>query len=57
VDESLAYRLGLLLAATGTADIVDAQGALLGASLSALVISSDPEELRRLDKSLNIVEV
>jgi predicted nucleic acid-binding protein len=57
MDEPLAYRLGLLLAATGTADVVDAHVAVLGGSLNAVVISSDPEDLRRLDKSLDVVEV
>lgn len=53
--ESLAYRIGLLLGSSGTADVVDAHVALLGRSLRAPIVTSDPDDLRRLDPSLHLV--
>lgn len=55
--ETMAYRVGLLLAASGTSDVVDAHVALLGRSLRAPVITSDTEDLRKLDPSLTFVAI
>ncbi len=55
LDERVAYRIGLLLGASGTVDVVDAHVAMLGRSLGALVVTSDPDDLRRLDPDLQIV--
>ena len=57
MDEPAAYRIGLLLGATSTSDVVDAHVAVLGRSLSATVLTSDPEDLRRLAPELTILEV
>ena len=57
LSEDVAYRLGLLLAKSGTSDVVDAHVALLARRLHAIVLSSDPDDLTALDPSLTIVTV
>lgn len=57
LTDAVAYRIGLLLASSGTADVVDAHVAILARSLSAAVLTSDPGDLRLLDPTLSIVIV
>jgi predicted nucleic acid-binding protein len=57
LSNSVAYRIGLLLSASGTSDVVDAHVAMLGRSLGAVVLTSDPDDLLRLDSELDIVVV
>jgi hypothetical protein len=57
LTEEVALRIGLLLAATGTRDVVDAHVVLLARKLNALVVASDPDDLRRLDAGLDLVTV
>ena len=57
LDEAMAYRVGLLLATTGSHDVVDAHVALLARSLRCPVVTSDPEDLRRLDGALELVVI
>lgn len=57
LTEAMAYRIGLLLASSGTSDVVDAHVALLGRSLAARVLTSDPDDLARLDPKLDVVRV
>jgi len=56
-SEEVAYRVGLLLASSGTADVVDAHVALLARSLAAPVLTSDPGDLERLDPSLTLFAI
>lgn len=49
-----ARAVGHLCAERGTSDIVDAHVALVGRMFESLVLTSDPEDLRRLDPSLVI---
>jgi hypothetical protein len=46
--------VGQLLAASGTADVVDAFVALLAAREQATVVSSDPDDIRRLLSCLGV---
>lgn len=55
LTKAMAYRVGLLLAASGTTDVVDAHVALLGRSLAARILTSDPDDLARLDPKLELV--
>lgn len=55
--EAVAYQVGLLLAASDTADIVDAHVALLARSLSAPVVTSDARDIERLDPKLTLIRV
>lgn len=57
LDETVAYRVGLLLAAASASDVVDGHVALLGRSLNATVVTSDPDDLRQLDANLHVVQV
>jgi hypothetical protein len=52
-----ATAVGLLLARTVTADIVDAHVAICARRTGGVVVTSDPEDLRRIDPSLRIVAV
>jgi hypothetical protein len=49
--------LGLLLAKSGTSDVVDAHVALLARRLHATVVTSDPDDLTALDPILTVVTV
>jgi predicted nucleic acid-binding protein len=55
--EALSYRVGLLLRSSGTTDVVDAHVALLARSLRAPVVTSDEDDLRRLDAALDLVAI
>jgi hypothetical protein len=57
LSEDVAYSLGLLLARSGTSDVVDAHVALLARRLQAIVLTSDPDDLRALDGTLTLVTV
>jgi len=57
MTESTAYGIGLLLATSRTSDVVDAHVAILGRALRAVVLTSDPVDLLRLDASLDVVSV
>ncbi len=57
LSEDVAYRLGLLLAKSGTSDVVDAHVALLARRLQATVLTSDPDDLKALDPTLAFVTV
>ena len=52
-----AVGVGCLLAASGTADIADAHVALCARRTGQRVVTSDPDDLRRLDPGLEIVKV
>jgi predicted nucleic acid-binding protein len=47
-----AYSVGALLGRSGTSDVVDAHVVLTAASASATVLTSDPDDLRRLSARL-----
>jgi hypothetical protein len=57
MSEEIALRIGVLLAATGTADVVDAHVALLGRRLAARIATSDPDDIGGLDPTLDLVVV
>lgn len=57
LSEETAYRIGRLLGETAGSDVVDAHVALLGSSLAALVVTSDPADLKRLAPDIDIVEI
>jgi predicted nucleic acid-binding protein len=57
LTESVAYRIGLRLASSSATDVVDVHVALLGRSLGAVVLTSDPEDLKQLEPDLDVVPV
>ena len=52
-----ATAVGLLLARTGTADIVDAHVVLCAQRTGQAVVTSDPGDLHRLDPKLKLIAV
>lgn len=57
LDRVDATNVGRLLAATGTADITDAHVVICARRSGQQVISTDPDDLRRLDSRLEIVAI
>jgi hypothetical protein len=57
LDRVDATHVGRLLAASGTADITDAHVIVCARRSGQWVVTSDPEDLRRLDPNLEVVTV
>jgi hypothetical protein len=55
LDRVDATNVGRLLAASGTADIVDAHVVVCARRADQRVVTSDPDGLRRLDPTLDVV--
>lgn len=49
LDEPAARAVGSLLRASGTSDVVDAHVVLVARQHRAVIVTSDPDDLRRLD--------
>ncbi len=52
-----ARRVGLLLEATGASDVVDGHVAILGLRHDAVVLTSDPDDIRRLAPGIAVQQV
>ncbi|WP_425307397.1 PIN domain-containing protein [Ammonicoccus fulvus] len=57
LDRSTATATGLLLAESDTADIADAHVVATARRLGTGIITSDPDDLRRLDPGIPLTEV
>lgn len=57
LDRVDATQVGRLLAASGTSDIADAHVVVCARRASQAVVTSDPDDLRRLDPSASLIEV
>jgi len=57
LDEPLARAAGELCGAAGTRDVIDASVVLAARECGDTVLTSDPDDLRRLDRTLRIVRV
>jgi len=57
LDDHSAREAGQLLGATGTSDVVDATVVLCARRRGDPVLTSDPADLRRLDRSVRLVPV
>lgn len=55
LDRVDATNVGRLLAASGTADIVDAHVVVCARRAGQRVVTADPDDLRRLDPTLEVV--
>ena len=55
LNQAEATNVGHLLAATGTADVVDAHVVLCARRRGQPVITSDPDDLRQLDPAIEII--
>jgi malic enzyme len=54
LDSARAKAAGVLLGRSGTSDVVDASVVLSARSHKAVVLTSDPEDLRRIDPDVAI---
>lgn len=57
LDDRTARAVGQLCGVSGTADIVDASVALAGRQRSLRVVTSDPADIRRVDRRLDLVPI
>ncbi len=57
LDRVDATNIGRLLATSGTADIVDAHVVVCARRSAQQVVTTDPDDLRRLDPHLDVVTV
>ncbi len=57
LDRVDATNVGRLLAASGTADIVDAHVVVCARRAHQRVVTSDPDDVRRLDPTLEVLDV
>jgi predicted nucleic acid-binding protein len=55
LDREEAQATGSVCGKSGTSDVVDASVALLARHRGAVVVTSDPADLRRIDPSLDLV--
>lgn len=55
LDRVDAVRVGRLLAASGTSDVVDAHVVVCATRSGRRVLTSDPDDLRRLDPDLDLI--
>jgi hypothetical protein len=57
LDAPDATAVGLLLARTGTSDIADAHVAVCAQRAGQAVVTSDPDDLKRIGPELSLVEI
>jgi hypothetical protein len=57
LDQLLAEAAGVLCGRAGTADVIDASVVLVARRERAVVFTSDPDDLRRLDPGLRLERV
>lgn len=57
LDHGDARQAGELLRAAGTADVIDAHVAVLAGRLQAPVITSDPDDISRLNSGIVLIRV
>src|SRR5262249_43763966 len=57
LDEQLARSCGELCGATGTADVIDASVVILARERRDSIVTSDPEDLQRLDPTAPIISI
>lgn len=57
LDRVDATSVGRLLAASGTSDVVDAHVVICARRSGQQVVTSDPDDLRRLDPSVQLVAI
>lgn len=57
LDTSQAKAVGVMCGLTSTSDVVDASVALVAQRLNAPVVTSDPDDIRRLNPTLHVVSI
>lgn len=57
LDDVAARAAGQLCGVTGTSDVIDASVALCAKRRAQIVVTSDPDDLRRLDSALRLIAI
>ena len=57
LDDELARAAGQRCGVSGTSDVIDASAALVGRRHGGVVVTSDPDDLHRLDPTLDLIVV
>jgi hypothetical protein len=57
LDDQLSRSCGELCGATGTSDVIDASVVILARRRRDLIVTSDPDDIRRLDPKAAIVQI
>lgn len=57
LDSLAAKKAGQLCGATRTSDVIDASVVLCARSRKHIVVTSDPDDIRRLDSKLELIKV
>jgi hypothetical protein len=57
LDDRTARAVGQLCGVSGTSDIVDASVALAGRRRALRVVTSDPDDIHRVDRQLDVVPI
>ena len=57
LDEQLSRSCGELCGATGTSDVIDASVVILARERRDVIVTSDPDDLRRLDPQSPIFQI
>jgi len=57
LDEQLSRSCGELCGATGTSDVIDASVVILARERRDVIVTSDPDDLRRLDPKSSLVQI
>ena len=57
LDEQLSRSCGELCGVTGTSDVIDASVVILARERRDIIVTSDPDDLRRLDSKSSIVRI
>lgn len=57
LDGPDATRVGLLLARTGTSDVVDAHVVVCARRAQQVIVTSDPDDLRRIAPEMQLIVV
>jgi hypothetical protein len=57
LDDQLSRSCGELCGATGTSDVIDASVVILARGRRDVIVTSDPDDLRRLDPKSPIVQI
>lgn len=55
LDTEAAHAAGQLCAATATSDVIDASVVIVTRTVDGVVLTSDPDDLQRLDRGIDLV--
>ena len=57
LDDALARACGELCGVAGTNDVIDASVVIIARGRQDLIVTSDPDDIRRLDREANLIRI